>query len=150
MEPREQPRHGHGIAQSKLAEKRQAASQHTSRLYCDLHGSANALQARPSGIYNAASYQATQEISPGSWTAIFWDQMVEGQQRFDGSPFPEDLQGTQSPCGATIEALLRQSRQVNSLIPVGLGANTRQQLEVLRHGNTPSVPVDVTVADLLA
>jgi uncharacterized protein (TIGR03437 family) len=111
--------------------------------------STNPLLARPSGIYNAASYQATQEISPGSWTAIFGDQLADGQQRFDGSPFPDSLQGTQVTLGGQpLKLYFVSPGQVNALIPGGLGANTRQQLEVVRHSNTPSVPVDVIVADL--
>jgi uncharacterized protein (TIGR03437 family) len=112
-------------------------------------GSTNGLQARITGIFNGASYAGTGEISPGSWTAIFGDQIADSKQIFDGTPFPQSLQGTQVTLGGQpLPIYFVNETQVNALIPSALNPNTRFQLQIVRHSNTPSVPVDVTVADL--
>jgi uncharacterized protein (TIGR03437 family) len=109
----------------------------------------NTLAARPGGIFNSASYQATQQISPGSWASVFGEQMADAQQITGTVPYPLTLQNTQVLLGGQpLPLYFVSATQVNALIPRGLAANTHQQLQVIRHASTPSVPVDVTVADL--
>jgi uncharacterized protein (TIGR03437 family) len=105
--------------------------------------------ALPNLIANSASYQASGLISPGSWVSIFGERMADGTGVASVVPFPNALNGTQVSLGdIALPVLYVSTGQVNALIPYSLSASTNHPLLVQRNG-TSSVPLDVTVADVL-
>jgi uncharacterized protein (TIGR03437 family) len=109
----------------------------------------NTSAASPVLIANSASYLSPGQITPGSWVSIFGERMADGTELAGTVPFPNALNGTQVSLGDIALPLLYVSAtQVNALIPYSLSVSANHPLLVQRNG-TSSVPLDVTVADLL-
>jgi uncharacterized protein (TIGR03437 family) len=105
--------------------------------------------ASPNVIANSASYLQPGQISPGSWVSIFGERMADGTGLANSVPFPNTLNGTQVALGdIPLPVLYVSAGQVNALIPYSLSASTNHPLLIQRNG-TSSVPLDVTVADVL-
>jgi uncharacterized protein (TIGR03437 family) len=90
----------------------------------------------PAAIRNAATSAETGTIAPGSWTAIYGDQLADGTKLADTAPFPFNLQGVQVKLGQRpLPIYYVSATQVNALIPWDTPPNTEQQLMVLRGSN---------------
>jgi uncharacterized protein (TIGR03437 family) len=98
-------------------------------------------------VLNSASYLEPGTVSPGSWVAIFGEQLAEAPLPADRVPFPSELGRTQVRLANKALPLYYVSeRQINALIPFGLTENTEHQLEIAR-GETLSVPIEITVSE---
>jgi uncharacterized protein (TIGR03437 family) len=105
--------------------------------------------AQPFGAFNAASEDVNNwsVVVPGAYVAIKGARLADSTA-LTGVPLPFTLGNTQVFLGNQPLPLYYASpAQVNALIPQELTVNTAVQLFVQR-GNTGSVPVPVTVAEL--
>lgn len=99
--------------------------------------------ALPLAIVNSASYQKPGTVTPGSWAAVFGDDLADAQQVAASAPFPNQLGATRIELGGQPLPLLFVDRgQVNALIPRALNPNVPQQLTVIR-GERESVPLEL-------
>ena len=81
--------------------------------------------------------------------SIFGERLAEATGLAKSVPFPNALNGTQVSLGdIALPVQYVSANQVNALIPYSLSASTNHPLLVQRNG-TASVPLDVTVADVL-
>jgi uncharacterized protein (TIGR03437 family) len=114
-----------------------------------VRSAASTSAASPSVIANSASYLEPGQISPGSWVSIFGERMADGTVLASTVPFPNALNGTQAALGdIALPVMYVSATQVNALIPYSLSASANHPLLIQRNG-TSSVPLDVTVADVL-
>jgi uncharacterized protein (TIGR03437 family) len=111
----------------------------------------NTALAQPMAVLNAASYPVTESgesannITPGSWAAIFGTQMADKLQTAE-APFPTVLDNvTVTLGGQKLPLHFVNPMQVNALIPWKLNASGNQ-LYVVRDG-TQSNPIPVTVVN---
>jgi uncharacterized protein (TIGR03437 family) len=101
-----------------------------------------------SSVYNAASYEASAQITPGAWVAVFGDALAEGQSLADKTPYPRNMIGTEVRLqDQPLPLFFVNDQQVNALIPTNLGVNERHQFIVTRE-DTQSTAFDVLVSDL--
>jgi uncharacterized protein (TIGR03437 family) len=100
----------------------------------------------PGGVLNAASFASTPLVAPGGLITIFGDLLADGATLPNTTPVPTSLSGAQVRLGDQLLPLFFSStKQINAQVPFGLPVNTRLQL-VVTHGNTISVPSDLSVA----
>jgi uncharacterized protein (TIGR03437 family) len=100
-----------------------------------------------SAVVNAGSFVLPGLVAPGTMVSIFGSGLADGQTQIYSTPFPKSLQGAQfSVRGVALPLFYASSGQVNAVMPIGLTANNRDQLIVVRD-TTQSAPVDLLVAD---
>jgi uncharacterized protein (TIGR03437 family) len=105
-------------------------------------------QAAAAELRNNATNQATQQVALGSWVSIHGERLAEAVRIADTVPYPFVLENTEVRLGNLPLPLFYVSQgQVNALIPAGLIPNTKHQL-LVRRGNTQSVPIALTVAEI--
>ena len=99
-------------------------------------------------VVNAGSFLLPGLVAPGTMVSIFGSGLANGQSQVFSTPFPTTLQGAQfSLRGSALPLFYASDTQVNAVLPIGLAANERDQLLVVRD-TTQSVPVDLLVADV--
>jgi uncharacterized protein (TIGR03437 family) len=99
-------------------------------------------------VLNAASYLLPGFVAPGTMVSIFGSGLANGQQSVFTTPFPTTLQGAKFTVrGVSMPLFYASDGQVNGIIPIGIPANERDQLIVVRD-TTVSTPVDLLVADV--
>jgi uncharacterized protein (TIGR03437 family) len=99
--------------------------------------------ALPLAIVNSASYLKPGIVTPGSWAAVFGDDLADAQQIAASAPFPDQLGATRIELGGEpLPLLFVDKGQVNALIPRTLNPNVPQQLVVIR-GERVSVPLEL-------
>lgn len=100
-----------------------------------------------SAVVNAGSFVMPGLVAPGTMVSIFGSSLADGQMQVYSTPFPNSLEGAQfSVRGVGLPLFYASSGQVNAVIPIGLNADERDQLIVVRD-TTQSAPVDLLVAD---
>jgi uncharacterized protein (TIGR03437 family) len=100
-----------------------------------------------SAVVNAGSFVFPGLVAPGTMVSIFGAGLADGTAQVFSTPYPNSLQGSQfSVRGLPLPLFYASSGQVNAVIPMGLSANVRDQLIVVRD-TTQSAPVDLLVAD---
>jgi uncharacterized protein (TIGR03437 family) len=100
-----------------------------------------------SAVVNAGSFLFPGMVAPGTMVSIFGSGLADGQTQVFSTPFPNSLQGAQfSVRGLPLPLFYASPTQVNAVIPMGLTADVRDQLIVVRD-TTQSAPVDLLVAD---
>jgi uncharacterized protein (TIGR03437 family) len=98
-------------------------------------------------VVNAASFVLPGLVAPGAMVSIFGAGLADGQQQVFSVPYPTTLQGAQfSVRGVALPLFYASDGQVNAILPIGLDANERDQLVVIRD-TTQSSPADLLVAD---
>jgi uncharacterized protein (TIGR03437 family) len=101
-----------------------------------------------SAVVNAGSFLLPGLVAPGTMVSIFGSGLADGQSQVFSTPFPNTLQGAQfSLRGSPLPLFYVSDGQVNAIVPIGVAANERDQLIVVRD-TTQSVPVDLLVADV--
>jgi uncharacterized protein (TIGR03437 family) len=104
---------------------------------------------RADRIVDAASLKTGDQVAVGSWASLFGDSFADGEAQAPSAPYGPLLGITEVRLGdVPLPLLYVNSTQVNALIPRNLDPNTQHQVVVLR-GSTVSVPVQITVADVL-
>jgi uncharacterized protein (TIGR03437 family) len=100
-----------------------------------------------SAVVNAGSFVLPGLVAPGTMVSIFGSSLADGQVQVFSTPFPNSLEGAQfSVKGVAMPLFYASSGQVNAILPIGLTADERDQLIVVRD-TTQSAPVDLLVAD---
>ena len=100
-----------------------------------------------SGVVNGGSFLLPGLVAPGTMVSIFGSNLADGQMQVFSTPFPNTLQGAQfTVSGQTLPIFYASSGQVNAIMPIGLTANVRDQLILVRD-TTQSAPVDLLVTD---
>jgi uncharacterized protein (TIGR03437 family) len=100
-----------------------------------------------SAVVNAGSFLLPGLVAPGTMVSIFGTGLADGQSQVFSTPFPNSLQGAQFRVrGVPLPLFYASSGQVNAIMPIGLTADVRDQLIVVRD-TTQSAPVDLLVAD---
>ena len=100
-----------------------------------------------SAVVNAGSFLLPGLVAPGTMVSIFGSGLADGQVQVFSTPFPNTLQGAQfSVRGLPLPLFYASPGQVNAVMPLGLTADVRDQLIVVRDTNQ-SAPVDLLVAD---
>lgn len=101
---------------------------------------------KPGGVLNAASFASDPLVAPGGLITIYGDLLADGAALPSTTPVPTELSGAQVRLGDQLLPLFYSSnKQINAQVPFGLAVNTTLQL-VVRHGDTISVPSDLSVA----
>lgn len=97
-------------------------------------------------ILNAASATGPQVVAPGSYVAIYGQQLAgSGYGLATSTPFTSTLDDTQVFLGGQPMPLYYASpTQINALVPQGLAANTVLQL-VIQRGSTLSAPIPIVI-----
>jgi uncharacterized protein (TIGR03437 family) len=100
-----------------------------------------------SAVLNAGSFLWPGLVAPGTMVSIFGSGLADGTISVSSTPFPTTLQGAQfNVRGVPLPLFYASSGQVNAVMPIGLTADERDQLIVVRD-TTQSAPVDLLVAD---
>jgi uncharacterized protein (TIGR03437 family) len=100
----------------------------------------------PGGVLNGASLNATSLVAPGALITIKGNLLADGPALPNGTPVPTNLSNAEVRLGDQLLRLFYSSNnQINAQVPFALPVNTNLQL-VVRHGDTISVPSDLSVA----
>ncbi len=100
----------------------------------------------PGGVLNAASFASAPLVAPGGLISIYGSLLADAAAPFSTTPVPTQLSGAQVRLGDQLLPLFFSSNnQINAQVPFGLSVNATLQL-VVQHGDTISVPADITVA----
>ncbi len=104
--------------------------------------------ARPTGIFNSASFKAGDQVTIGNWASLVGEGMADGNLLAPATPFGPSLLTTSVRLGdVPMPVNYVDPSQVNVMIPRGLTPNTQHQI-IVQRGATLSVPIQVTVADI--
>jgi uncharacterized protein (TIGR03437 family) len=104
---------------------------------------------RADHIVDAASLKAGDQVAIGSWATLFGDAFADGEAQATSAPYGSPLGVTEVRLGdVPLPLLYVNANQVNALIPRNLDPNTQHQI-VVQRGPAISVPVQITVADVL-
>lgn len=102
----------------------------------------------PGRVVNAASYAQNNPIAPGSFIAIFGENLASATAISNPLLFPTSLGGTQVYLGDKLLPLqVVSSSQINAIVPYNAPVNAQQQLMVVQNGSvSPSETVVVAPA----
>jgi uncharacterized protein (TIGR03437 family) len=99
------------------------------------------------GIVNAGSFTSDSVVAPGSWIAIFGNNLADSATPASSIPLPTQLGNAQVQIGGVYVPLnYVSSGQINAQVPYSLLANQQPQIQVT-HGGAQSDNLTVTIAD---
>ena len=100
----------------------------------------------PGGAVSAASFASSNPLPPGAFVSIFGGNLAPALAVAEELPLPSELNTVSvTAAGQPVALQFVSPRQINGVLPFGLGLDAAQQL-VVRHGDALSTPESVVVS----